>query len=292
MEDKSGNDRRLLLAPRRLGETDLSEIRGRYFPGLEVPLDGDAAEGLFQALEDSGFEGLQQDVYSLVVMVEALEHSSAPASLLAAAAGALEIGGTIVVSVPFAMPVHEAGSDFWRMTPEGLSLLLRDVGFEEVQVFDTGEEIDWDILPEAPGMVKAWMPHPRICFASARKGATTVREPDREREAAAARELVAQDLEAMKASVDDLTACLKVSREREKRYQERIRSLEKDNIDLSEELVKAGEWARDMERQLIELRAAMDTEAAPEPAPQVTTDSIPPAPGPADDPPRKRRFKK
>jgi len=96
----------------------------------------------------------------------------------------------------------------------------------------------------------------------------------------------------MKASVDDLTACLKVSREREKRYQERIRALKQDNIAISDELVKAGEWARDMERQLIELRAAMDTEAAPEPAPQVTTDSIPPAPGPADDPPRKRRFKK
>jgi hypothetical protein len=280
MADKSGNERKLLLAPRRLGETSLAAIRSRYFPGLEVPLDGDTAEGLFQALEDSDFDGLEQGAYALVVMVEALEHSSSPADLLAAAAGAMATDAALVVSVPLAMPPHEAGTDYWRMTTDGLSLLLKDAGFEEVQVFDTGEEVVWDILPEAPGMVEAWMPYPRTCFATAKKGSAPAREPDREREAAAARELIAQDVDAMKASVDDLTACLKVSGEREKRYQERIRALEQDNVDLSDELVKAGEWARGMESQLIELREEIASN-------EDKTDSSTPAPVQ-----RKRRLKK
>lgn len=262
----AADGRALLLAPRRLGEVDGRTLGARYFPGIEVEIGALDFEELFGALEGEGFEALPSGAYSTVVVVESLEHSREPARVLRAAAHALEEGGALLVSVPFSLPLHEAGSDYWRVTPDGLRALLEGAGFEAVKVFDTGEEVVWDVIPGSPGLVETWMPCPRTCFATARKGAGTVREAGGDPGGEALKELLATDVAIMREKAEDLLACLEASEEQVMKYQARIRHLEEDSEPKRVEMDKVSEWARGMEAQLLALQgpeSASDPETPP-----------------------------
>lgn len=246
--------RTLLLAPRRLGEIDGPTLLARYFPGIDVETGALELEDLSGALQDGGLEALPAGEYSTVIVVEALEHSREPARVLEAAVHFLMNGGALLVSVPFAMPLHEAGSDYWRITPDGLRALLKGAGLESIQVFDTGEEAVWDVIPGSPGLVETWMPYPRTCFATARKrdetGWSTGAGPGRE----ALKELLAADVSILRAKIEDMLACLEASEAQSRKHQARIRQLEEDSKAKQIEMDKLAEWARDMEAQLLSMK--------------------------------------
>lgn len=265
-EAMAATNKALLLAPRRLGDTNGPDLLARYFPGLDVDLSALDFEGLSNALEAAGPQGLEDGAYSTVVVVESLEHSPEPARVLAAAARAVEEGGRILVSVPFAMPLHEAGTDYWRFTPDGLRDLIENAGLEDLEVFDTGEEVDWDVIPESPGLVRAWMPYPRICFATARMGAARDREPDGGDGARELKELLATDVTAMRTRLDDMIAALEASEEQARKNQARIRHLEEDNEAKQAEMDKLSDWARGMEAELLALKASGASEETEQPA--------------------------
>ncbi len=250
----TAGERALLLAPRRLGEVDGPALRARYFPGIDIEIGEPELEDLSGALQNGGLEALSAGAYSTVIVVEALEHSREPARVLEAAAHALEKGGALLVSVPFAMPLHETGSDYWRITPDGLRALLEEAGFDAVRVFDTGEEVDWDVDPGSPGLLKAWMPYPRTCFATARKGDETGREVGDGPGGDALKELLAADVAVMREKARDTLASLEATEEQARMYQARIRQLEEDIEAKQEEMDKLAEWARGMEAQLLSMK--------------------------------------
>jgi ubiquinone/menaquinone biosynthesis C-methylase UbiE len=49
----------------------------------------------------------------------------------------LKAGGTFLVGVPFAQPLHRAPQDFWRFTEFGIRFLLRAFAIEEIRAIGT-----------------------------------------------------------------------------------------------------------------------------------------------------------
>jgi SAM-dependent methyltransferase len=70
-----------------------------------------------------------------IVALELLEHVARPTAVLQELGRVLKPGGTVIVSVPSAVPRHDT-HDYWRFTAEGLGQLCSEV-FEngEVHVF-------------------------------------------------------------------------------------------------------------------------------------------------------------
>jgi SAM-dependent methyltransferase len=72
------------------------------------------------------------DEFDAVVMCEVLEHLHSPHLALDNIRMALRPGGRLILSTPFALPIHEAPNDYYRYTRYGLAFLLRD--FSEVVI--------------------------------------------------------------------------------------------------------------------------------------------------------------
>lgn len=78
-----------------------------------------------------------------VLLFEVLEHLRRPADALAECARVLAPGGTMLLSMPFLYPVHDAPSDFQRLTRYGLERDLVQAGFcveaidAELSAFET-----------------------------------------------------------------------------------------------------------------------------------------------------------
>lgn len=97
-------------------------------PGHNVDQVGDA-EALPFASESFGS----------VVCTEVLEHAWRPAQCIVEAYRVLRSGGWLLVTTPFAFPVHNFPSDYWRLTPAALERLLREASFATVEVETAGE---------------------------------------------------------------------------------------------------------------------------------------------------------
>lgn len=70
--------------------------------------------------------------YDVVVMSEVLEHTHAPHLALQNVHHVLAPGGTLILTVPFALPIHDAPGDYFRFTRHGLTHLLH--AFEHVDI--------------------------------------------------------------------------------------------------------------------------------------------------------------
>ena len=72
-------------------------------------------------------------VYSTVVCAEVLEHVKYPDAALLFCFDVLRPGGKLIITVPFAFPIHNFPDDYWRYTPSGLRLLLTEAGFVDIE---------------------------------------------------------------------------------------------------------------------------------------------------------------
>lgn len=73
-----------------------------------------------------------------VLSVCVLEHCPHPSVYLAEAYRIMRAGSPICVQVPFLWNIHDAPNDYWRATPFGLELLLKEAGFVDIRVTPTG----------------------------------------------------------------------------------------------------------------------------------------------------------
>jgi predicted SAM-dependent methyltransferase len=72
-------------------------------------------------------------VYRTVVCAEVLEHVKYPDAALLFCFDVLRPGGKLIITVPFAFPIHNFPDDYWRYTPSGLRLLLTEAGFVDIE---------------------------------------------------------------------------------------------------------------------------------------------------------------
>jgi SAM-dependent methyltransferase len=121
------------------GRRFLDPASTTYLP-TDLPGGRDAADAAIAARGEapkvlcSGYDlpfaaGSMEGVAVLMV----LEHTEDPGRILAEAWRVLAPGGRILVSVPFAFPVHGHPHDFRRWTPEGVRVELERAGFRVVE---------------------------------------------------------------------------------------------------------------------------------------------------------------
>lgn len=72
------------------------------------------------------------------ILFNVLEHLWRPEAAVAETARVLEIGGSLLVAVPFLYRVHRDPDDFRRFTVDALERLLRDASFSNVVVKPCG----------------------------------------------------------------------------------------------------------------------------------------------------------
>jgi SAM-dependent methyltransferase len=74
--------------------------------------------------------GFKDSVFDAVVCNAILEHVDDPQKALSELFRVLRPGGKIWVEVPLNQPYHPSPQDYWRITPDGLRILMR--AFEEI----------------------------------------------------------------------------------------------------------------------------------------------------------------
>ncbi len=74
----------------------------------------------------------EESSFDVIVICEVLEHVHSPHLAVQTLLRALDVGGKLILSTPFMLPIHEAPRDFYRFTRYGLEFLLRE--FEEVTI--------------------------------------------------------------------------------------------------------------------------------------------------------------
>lgn len=73
-----------------------------------------------------------------LMLLDVMEHLSDPTSALSEAFRVLRPGGTLLISVPFAYPLHDVPNDFQRWTAYGLRRQLSSSGFSRPRVQPVG----------------------------------------------------------------------------------------------------------------------------------------------------------
>ncbi len=102
---------------------------------------------------------LPNEQFQTIVMTEVLEYVPNPRPALAEVHRLLAPGGYALISVPLHCPIHgDREQDLYRFTRSGLSLLLKEAGFREVEMHEMGGlgAILFDSLEAATGYA-----HPR-----------------------------------------------------------------------------------------------------------------------------------
>ena len=62
--------------------------------------------------------------FDAILCISVLEHLPEPRKAIERLHAAVRPGGTVVMGVPFAYPLHDEPADFWRFTEHGLRLLM------------------------------------------------------------------------------------------------------------------------------------------------------------------------
>jgi SAM-dependent methyltransferase len=90
-------------------------------PGRKPDIVGDICSLLFK-----------ENQFDVVVISEVLEHLHSPQGGLDVIYNSLRPGGTLLLTVPFILPIHDEPYDYFRFTKYGLELLLRN--FHSVEI--------------------------------------------------------------------------------------------------------------------------------------------------------------
>lgn len=108
---------------------------GCRYVGLDHP---GASEAAYETYPDVSGDAHQLPFrsrsFDTVMLLEVLEHLPEPHRALREASRVAKVGGTVIVSVPFLYPIHDAPQDFRRWTRFGLLDLVRSAGGETLSI--------------------------------------------------------------------------------------------------------------------------------------------------------------
>jgi len=89
-------------------------------------------------LDAENLAGIPNESYDTAILIESLEHLPHPWLALAEAQRVLKPGGVIIVSVPHLSRLHDLPHDYFRYTANGLTSLLGDAGFSDIEIVPKG----------------------------------------------------------------------------------------------------------------------------------------------------------
>lgn len=97
---------------------------GKYFPN-KVGIDVKNGKGvdIVASVYELPFNAEEFDV---ILCMSVLEHLEGPAKAILEMKRVLKVGGSIIISVPFMFPIHDAPGDYWRFTKYGLIQLFKE----------------------------------------------------------------------------------------------------------------------------------------------------------------------
>lgn len=90
---------------------------------------------IIDANKDLPFE---EGMADLVILTEVLEHLKEPQKILFEANRILKKDGYLILTTPFAWPLHEAPIDYFRYTKYGLLYLLEKANFTDIKISPRG----------------------------------------------------------------------------------------------------------------------------------------------------------
>lgn len=84
---------------------------------------------------------LSDNTYDAVLCIEVLEHAQDPRLLLLEIIRVMKGGAALILTVPWSARRHHIPYDYRRFTRDGLALLLDEVGFDSVEIFERGNDV-------------------------------------------------------------------------------------------------------------------------------------------------------
>jgi SAM-dependent methyltransferase len=97
-----------------------------FFPGKQY-IGCDMREGPgVDRIEDVQRLSFAAGSVGTTLMLDTLEHVADPLSAMREVLRVLKPGGLVVISSVMDFPIHEYPHDYWRFTPQGFALLLKD----------------------------------------------------------------------------------------------------------------------------------------------------------------------
>jgi SAM-dependent methyltransferase len=149
-------------------ETLFTESASVYI-GIDHPVTQKGSYGLLtraDILSDSARFPLDNSSFDTVVCTQVLEHVSDPFAKVSEIARVLKPGGTALISVPCAWPLHEVPHDYFRYTEFGLKNILEEADLKIIYQEDHGNAVEalcqiatelFVAKPGASGFSKLWM---------------------------------------------------------------------------------------------------------------------------------------
>jgi len=94
--------------------------------------------GIVDAFGDAQEIPFANEIFDSCLCTEVLEHVPDPMIVLKEIRRILKPGGRVLLTVPFAVELHQTPYDFWRFTPFGLQQLFKSAGFEVERITPRG----------------------------------------------------------------------------------------------------------------------------------------------------------
>lgn len=79
--------------------------------------------------------------FDTVMLLDVAEHIAGPTAAFLEAGRVLRRGGVLLITIPFAYPLHDQPHDYQRMTGHGLRQSLASAGLFDVQITEVGDAI-------------------------------------------------------------------------------------------------------------------------------------------------------
>lgn len=116
----------------------LRSYLGLDYPGTALGLYGTRPD----VLGDAASLPFSDARFDTVMLLDVLEHLARPELALAEARRVLRPGGRLLVTVPFAYPLHDMPHDYQRFTAPGLRHRLAGAGLEDATIDEAGGGIE------------------------------------------------------------------------------------------------------------------------------------------------------
>jgi len=118
--------------------TGLNSYVGLDYPGTATALYGTRPD----VYGDAARLPFAEARFDCVLLLDVLEHVAAPEAALHEAARVLRPGGQLLLTIPFAYPLHDLPHDYQRFTASGLRRRLGDAGLDVAELAEGGGGIE------------------------------------------------------------------------------------------------------------------------------------------------------